>query len=377
MDRQNKEESFSPDESLPGPPTLNQSTLDFGYVPQGSQKTLQQIIANTTKWPMIWLADAHESRWLILELDHGVLQPGEQQSIRVTADTTSLEIGAHSATLTFSSEGDESSMSKDTTGKIIVEEPHKLRAPRPLEVGLDFGFLTPHSTSTLALLISNPDDRPVEWRIQIGKDKLGMGVRETLEHSARPAGIRESFSIEKEQGVILSETEGPLQPHKSHTIYVTINTANLEPGYAYRTDLTLTSQVVSTATSVHVPLTFDVSIPEPNDGGPRVPTDLPPNINLTIQRGQLSGSYALCFTNDDEKVVDWKLASDTGATWLVPSPSRGTFGPKEQAKVRLTGKRARLSAGYYNTNLHLHLTWNDGTPGETDARLIPIVLTVK
>src|SRR6266568_7232743 len=148
MDRQNKEEGSAPDKSLPGPPTLNQSMLDFGYVPLGSQKTLEQIIANTTRRPMIWLADAHESQWLTMDPDHGVLQPGEQQSIRVTADARSLEIGEHSATLTFSSEGDETSMSKEATGKINVKEPH---SPG---LGLDFGFLTPHSTSKLGLLIT-------------------------------------------------------------------------------------------------------------------------------------------------------------------------------------------------------------------------------
>src|SRR6266496_50189 len=170
MDRQNKEEGSAPDKSLPGPPTLNQSMLDFGYVPLGSQKTLEQIIANTTRRPMIWLADAHESQWLTMDPDHGVLQPGEQQSIRVTADARSLEIGEHSATLTFSSEGDETSMSEDTTGKIIVEEPYKSRTLHPLEAGLDFGFLTPDSTRKLGLLIKNPDDRPIEWRIQIGTE---------------------------------------------------------------------------------------------------------------------------------------------------------------------------------------------------------------
>src|SRR5690242_1904860 len=131
---ENMEEGSAADEFLPGPPTLHLSMLDFGYVPLGSQRTLEQVIANTTKQPMIWLADTPESGWLSVEPDHGVLQPGEQQSIRVTADSRSLEIGEHSATLTFSSEGDETSMSEYTTGKINVEEP----ALQPLEAGLDF-----------------------------------------------------------------------------------------------------------------------------------------------------------------------------------------------------------------------------------------------
>src|SRR2546423_6570740 len=194
MHLRNKEDSFSADPSLPGPPTIIQSTLDFGRMLLGSQKTLQQVIVNSTKKPMIWLTDASESRWLILDPDHGILQPGEQQSIRVTADTASLEAGEHSVTLTFSSEGDETSMSEDTISKVTVEGPHQ---PPALQVGLDFGWLTPHSTNRFGLLITNPDDRPVEWCIQIGTGKTGMGVRETLEHSERPPGITENFSITK------------------------------------------------------------------------------------------------------------------------------------------------------------------------------------
>src|ERR1700730_5455927 len=103
MDSVNREGSLPYDKPFPGPPTLTECMLDFGQVFRGTQKTLQQIIANTTKQPMIWLADAGESKWLIMEPDHGILQPGERQSIRVTADTSTLAVGEHSVTLTFSS----------------------------------------------------------------------------------------------------------------------------------------------------------------------------------------------------------------------------------------------------------------------------------
>jgi hypothetical protein len=213
MDIVNKEGSFPHDEPSAGPPTLIESALDFGRVPQGSQKTLQQILVNTTRQPMIWLADAGELRWLTLEPGHGVLQPGEQQSIRVTADTGYLQVGEHSVTLTFSLEGDETSMSRDTVSKVMVEAAHKSQAPRPLEAGLNFGGLTPHSTSTLLLQINNPDDHPVEWEIKIGTGKPGMGVRETLEHGKRPAGIKENFDITRDKGVTVSESKGSLSAY--------------------------------------------------------------------------------------------------------------------------------------------------------------------
>lgn len=363
------EEGSAPDEALPEPPTLHPSMLDFGYVPLGSQKILEQIIANTTKQPMIWLADAHESRWLSVAPDHGVLQPGEQQSTRVTADTRSLEPGEHSATLTFSSEGDETSMSEYTTGKIIVEEP----ILRPLEAGLDFGFLAPQSTAQSGLLITNPDDRPIEWRIQIGAEQPGVGVRETLENSERPAGIREECPIVDEEGIMLSETEGQLQAHESRTVYVTVNSTNLEPGYSYTANLALFSPTAQAP--LLVPVTFYVNEAPGNDGGPRAPLGLPQSLNFTIASGQASANRTLRFTNDNPKVVDWKLNPQAGAKWLILSQSHGTFAPNAQATVHLTAKK--VSVGNHNTGFNLTLTWDDGTPGSTDTPTIPVFLTVQ
>ena len=101
MDSQNKEDDL-PHQAPPlGPPQLFQSALDFGRVPQGGYKTLQQVIANTNKQPVIWLGESCAARWLTLEPDRGVLQPGERQLICVTANTASLAVGEHAITLTF------------------------------------------------------------------------------------------------------------------------------------------------------------------------------------------------------------------------------------------------------------------------------------
>ena len=133
MDIVNEEGSLPYEKPFPGPPALTECMLDFGRVFRGNQKTLQQIITNTTKQPMIWLPDACESKWLILEPDYGILQPGARQSICVTVDTRSLEVGEHSVTLTFSSEGDETSMSRITQSKVKVEEsPMQSESPTPL-----------------------------------------------------------------------------------------------------------------------------------------------------------------------------------------------------------------------------------------------------
>jgi hypothetical protein len=122
MDLQNKEDDLPHHMPPLGPPTLFQSALDFGCVPQGGHKTLQQVITNTNKHPVIWLAESSAGHWFTLDPDRGVLQPGEQQLIRITADTASLAVGEYAVTLTFSLEGDETSMSTDIASMITVEE---------------------------------------------------------------------------------------------------------------------------------------------------------------------------------------------------------------------------------------------------------------
>ena len=190
MDNIHREASIPYDTLFPGPPTLTECMLDFGHVQQGNRKTLQQIIANTTTQPMIWLGHTGEAKWLTLEPDHGILHPGERQSIRVTADTRVLAIGEHCVTLTFSSEGDEMSIGRDTISKVKVEESSMTQQPAtplPLQAGPHLGWLTPQSTSTMGLVINNPDTRPIEWNIQIGGDASQMGKRSLLITSSSQA----------------------------------------------------------------------------------------------------------------------------------------------------------------------------------------------
>src|SRR5215469_11011319 len=156
MSMLNAEDSFDDGPPLQ-PPALSQEALDFGRIRRGRRKTLQQLITNTNKQPIIWLAAAAGIRWLTLEPVSGVLQPGEQRSIDVTVDTAYMEVGEYTVTLTFSSEGDESSMSNDIVSKAIVEDDDIL----PLAAGLDFGNLLPQSSSTIGLLIKNPANRKV------------------------------------------------------------------------------------------------------------------------------------------------------------------------------------------------------------------------
>jgi hypothetical protein len=387
MDSVNREGCLPYDKPFPGPPTLTECMLDFGQVFRGTQKTLQQIIANTTKQPMIWLADAGESKWLIMEPDHGILQPGERQSIRVTADTSTLAVGEHSVTLTFSSEGDETSMSKNTTSKVKVEEspvqPESL-TPLSLTPGPHLGWLTPQSTNTIGLVINNPDTRSIDWEIQVGSGPSGMGNRVHFAHLENPANHREDFAIAQNNGIILSQSTGSLHPGESVTMYVTANAAALEPDYSYTTNLTLTSKVSqppeATSTSVQVPVTFYVSAHPYNDGGPKVPYGLPSHIAVTIPPQQPQTTYTLSFTNNsNNNTVYWTLNAPPDPplpAWLVPNLLSGTLKANDSASIVLTAQRGGLVIGSYKAQLYLTFSWVDqnGLPAGSQTAAPPILV---
>jgi Viral BACON domain len=390
MDIVNREDSLPYNTPFPGPPTLTECMLNFGRVFRGNQKTLQQIITNTTRQPMIWLADAGESKWLILEPDHGILQPGERQSIRVTADTSTLAVGEHSITLTFSSEGDETSMSRNTVSKVKVEEApmqSEPLTPLSLTTGPHLGWLTPQSTNTVALVINNPDTHSIGWKIQIG-GASGLGKRVHFDHLESPASHWEDFATTQNNAIILSQSNGSLHPGESVTIYVTANAAALEPDYSYTTNLTLTSNVSqspeATSTSVQVPVTFHVSVHPYNDGGPKVPYGLPSQVGITIPPQQPETTYILSFTNNSNSAtVYWTLNAPPDPplpAWLVPGQLSGTLKANESVSIVLTAQRGGLGIGSYKAQLYLTFSWvgQNGLPvgSQTAAPPIQVYLAV-
>jgi hypothetical protein len=386
----NREDGIPYDNPLPGAPTLAKSMLDFGHVKRGNKKTLQQVIANTTTQPMIWLGHTGEAKWLTLEPDHGILQPGERQSIRVTADTRGLDIGEYYVTLSFSSEEDETSISRNTIIKVKVEgasmSQNQPSTPLPLQAGLHLGWLTPQSTNTMGLVINNPDTQAIDWDIQIGSNAPGMATRVPFNQLDNPTNAGEDFPIGQHNGIIVTPSQGTLSPGASVTVNVTASTnaAQLQSNYAYTTELTLTSRVAGAAnapsTSVQVPVSFHVGMRPYDDGGPKIPTGLPPapHTSFTIPTGQQEGQTTLSFTNSEPDTVYWTLNPDPGAGWLQVNPSSGSYDAGEQASVVLSASRANLQSGPHSTNLHLLMSYNANmNPVNIIGQLFPVTVIVE
>jgi len=88
----------------PKTPALSPQLLNFGTLKKGSKGTAQMVIANmNTNSTMNWSADVGGATWLSLASSSGSIPPGQQQVVTVMADTSTLSLGNHSATLTINS----------------------------------------------------------------------------------------------------------------------------------------------------------------------------------------------------------------------------------------------------------------------------------
>lgn len=102
------------------PPAVSQNALDFGVLKQGSSKTLQEVIKNIEKKPLLWTASIGETSWMTLDASAGVLRFGEEQTLNVTVHTNSLVAGNYSAALAITSEADDMSVSRQIIVTLVV-----------------------------------------------------------------------------------------------------------------------------------------------------------------------------------------------------------------------------------------------------------------
>jgi BACON domain-containing protein len=219
----------------------------------------------------------------------------------------------------------------------------------PPAVGLNFGTLTPKSSETLPLAITNRYSQKVDWVADIG-------------------------------GTIwltLDRYKGTLQPLEQQTIYVSVNVSSLPVG-DYASSITFTQQVLGTmSTSIKVPVTLHIGLIPYGDNGPHAPTVSPSHIDLGTQQTN-ANSVTLKFQNPVQNgEVDWTVGTG-GVSWVILDKSNGTLQGGGQQTVNVTVDTTNLKSGTYQTDLILSLTF--ANPAKADFEptsvLVPVTLTV-
>jgi Viral BACON domain len=337
----------------PQPPTVNRNPLDFGDLPQGGSRILQETISNPGEQPLLWHADTGGTSWLSLDKITGTIQPGQQEIVNVTVDSSSLAVGSYDATLTFTSVGDEFQASVQVLVTLVISP---VLAPA---VGLSFGTLFWKSSRTLPLLISNRDNQTVDWTV----DKGGTNW------------------------LTLNRNSGTLQAHEQQTIYVTANSSSLEIG-GYAATLVLTSEIPGIKSAgVQIPVDLHVGIIPYSDNGPHYAVigrlrhgndDLKsPLYTPALSFDAQSNTFPLLIGNPKENgKVDWTL-NDGGVSWLELDKSIGTLQPGEQLTIQVTTNNGDLQPGTYRTDLILTFTFDPmRAVQEPTPVLIPVTMTI-
>ncbi len=89
-----------------GGPKISTNPLAFGTLQTPNSKTLQETLTNPNNGTLTWSVSVTYLpagvQWLSSNLLSGTIPPLSQQTLSVTANTSSLAPGTYDATLTFS-----------------------------------------------------------------------------------------------------------------------------------------------------------------------------------------------------------------------------------------------------------------------------------
>ncbi|SRR6266568_311282 len=342
------------------PPTIGQSPLDFGAIPQGESRAVQEVISNPTQQTLLWHADTSGTRWLYMNKSAGTLQPGDQEAVDVTIDTSSLAVGEYAATLTFISEGDDSSAYVQVPVTLNVSPAPDLPlagkpgfAVSPLTVGVTFSQNL-SSSQTLPLAITNRDSQnAMKWTADTGGTNW----------------------------VTLDRSEGILQPHEQQTIYVTANTTNSLAYGDYTNTLTFTTEGAGTSSAVQLQADMHISPIPYGDSGPKAPIVSPTYLDFdTLQLPW--NNPLLSFTNPASNgTVDWVM-KNSGVSWVKLNnsvvPLRGTLQGGSTQPINVTINKTGLPAGPQQTDLSITFTFHDPAKAslEPTSRSVKVTMTV-
>ncbi len=342
------------------PPIPGQNPLNFGALAGGSSRTVQVPLSNPSKKRMLWQADTDAKSWLTVDPSAGSLEPGEKKPVNVTADSSTLAIGRYTATLTFTSEGDD--LSAPVHVPVTLDIPPVL----PPAVGLSFALFF-FSSKTIPLAIINQDSQIVNWT------------------ATADTGGKNWLTLDRYSGTI--------NPHEVQTLYVTARSGVVSEVYA--ATLTFTSEAGGIKSAeVQLPVELQVSPDNEGDNGPHIVVLGQNWLDLGIQKQgmQPMGESNILSVEAINPEVNGQIvwAIDTGGvSWLKLVKDNGAFQstlpgplpPNGKLKVFVTTDIRGLPAGNYRTDLILTFAFDptyDPTKAgrEPASALIPVTMII-
>jgi len=305
---------------------VNPASLDFGTRIVPAQVNMNVTVANTGTQTLNWSADTGNASWLKLSSSSGKIQPGGlPQILSVTADTTQLAAGNHSAMLNIKSNGG----NKQVAITVVVKGATPTPTPTPTgttpttspavlavnPAGLDFGKMDPGTTKTLQETASDSGGQSLTWNVDTGGTNW--------------------LSVDTGNGTV--------QPGGNQTINVKADTSNLSPG-PYSATLNFTSNGGNK--SVQVSLVVNTPIQPPKIAVSPNPLDfgaLDPNATKTLPE---------TVKNTGGQSLSWNLDTTSLPGWLSVDKSSDTVQANSSETINVTVNTANLKPGPYSATLN-------------------------
>ncbi len=292
---------------------VNPPSLNFGTQTVGAQVTMNVTLANSGTQALSWGADAGNASWLRLSSNSGtILAGGLPQILTVTADTTQLAVGNHSANLNITSNGGNKQIAVTVVVKGAPPSPAALAVNPPT---LDFGKMDPGTTRTLQETVSNSGGQPLNWNVDTGGTNW--------------------LSVDKSSDTI--------QANGSETINVTVNTRNLKAG-PYTAALNFTSNGGNM--SVQISLVVNTPIQ------PAQITVSPNQLNFGALDPNTTKTLPQTIDNSGGQALTWSLDTTLLPGWLSVDKSSDTVQPGSSETINVAVNTANLKAGPYTATLN-------------------------
>lgn len=141
--------------------SLASANLDFGSVEKGKKATISEAISDTGDQPLTWTATTETVTWLSLQNAKGIVQPGASpQLLTLTADTSSLGVGAYTTMLHVASDGGKSDV-PITMQVVPAANQSKLAVAPPV---LDFKTMDIGKQASLTATLTNTGTTDLNWQ---------------------------------------------------------------------------------------------------------------------------------------------------------------------------------------------------------------------
>lgn len=292
--------------------TVNSSSLNFGTRMTGTKQTLSLIVSNNGGQQLSWNANSGNVDWLALDRNAGTLQPGEQQSIQVTADTTPLSAGNYAVPLHLSSNGGNA----EVQVLLVVTNTPQCTLVLPSAVGQTFVTTAGSNPNSQRFTISTKD---CTGSVSIAPTVLTGG-----------------------DWLTVTSTPTTIASGQSATITTSVISANLNPD-AY-------------VGSISLAIVNDGNTVDSSTLGAMLTVIPPPQGNISLQNIDASGcpqdsngswicKIEVSSPQSNQSNLNWSVSSDIpGVTYSVSS---GSLSPNQSIQTIITIPNNECSSGTF------------------------------